>query len=145
MKNRLITDLKESMKEGNKIRTNAIKAVRQAITSWEKENSSEINEEQTAKILDSLVNSRNKSIKEYENAGREDMANVEKDEIRYISTYLPERVSKEEILKTALEVKEDLGATTMKDMGRMMGNLKAKFGALAKASDISDVVKSILD
>ena len=71
-------------------------------------------------------------------------AEIEQAEIDFIKVYLSERVSIEEIKETAVSLKEELGADSMRFMGQMMGKLKEKFGATAKPADISKVVKDLL-
>jgi uncharacterized protein YqeY len=150
MKERLMNDLKEAMKstdENKAVKLNAIKAVRQAVTEWEKDpknSGKEISEEQFVTIVDKLVKDRNKSITEYTKAGREDLCVNERIEIETISVYLPERVSEDEIRSAALSLKEELGVTDMKGMGQMMGKMKAQFGTSATPADISRIVKEIL-
>jgi len=150
MKERLMNDLKEAMKstdENKAVRVTSIKAIRQAVIEWEKDKKNsgkEISEDQFVKIVDKLIKDRNKSIEQYVDAGREDLAESERVEIEIISKYLPERVSEEEITEAAKTLKEEIGATGMKDMGKMMGQLKNKFGTSAKPADISRIVKDIL-
>lgn len=148
MKDRLMNDLKEAMKstDANKaVRLASVKAVRQAVTDYEKSNpGKELTEEVFAGLVDGLIKSREKSVEAYISGGRQDLADVEQEEINIIKTYLPERVDDETIREAALAVKSEIGATSMKEMGQMMGILKSKFGASAKPADVSRIVKEVL-
>lgn len=147
MKTRLMEDLKKAMKstdENRTIKLSSIKAVRQAVLDFEKEKKTNITEESFATLVDGLINSREKSIIAYKEAKREDLVIAEQSEIDIIKTYLPERVSNEEIEKEALLLKDKLGADSMRFMGQMMEQLKNYFGVSAKPADISRIVKEIL-
>ena len=145
MKDRLMTDLKEAMKARNPEKVASIKSVRQAVIGFEKDNpGKELNEEVYASLIDGLIKTRTKSIEEYTKADRLDLAEPEQVEIDYIKVYLPERVDENTIKEAALAIQIETSASSMKDMGMMMGKLKAKFGATAKPADISRIVKEIL-
>ena len=148
MKNRLMKDLKEAMKstdENKAIRLASVKAVRQAVAGYEKDNPGyDITEEAIAPLIDGLIKTRQKSVDIFTKENRLDLADVEQTEINFIKVYLPKRVDTDEIKTAALIIKDEIGATGMRDMGKMMGLLKSKFGASAKPADISTVVKEIL-
>ena len=81
---------------------------------------------------------------DYEKSGREDLINQVKEEIEIINKYLPEQMEKEEIEKIVKEIVEETGATTIKDMGKVMRIAKERIGTRADGKDISDAVKKIL-
>ena len=83
-------------------------------------------------------------LKKNEKSGREDLINQVKEEIEIINKYLPEQMEKEEIEKIVKEIVEETGATTIKDMGKVMRIAKERIGTRADGKDISDAVKKIL-
>jgi len=145
MKERLMEDLKTAMKARQPEKVASIKSVRQAVIGFEKDNpGKELTEDVFASLVDGLIKTRTKSIEEYTKADRLDLAEPEQVEIDFIKVYLPERVNEETIREFALATKTETGASSMQDMGMMMGKLKAHFGATAKPADISKIVKEIL-
>lgn len=148
MKQRLMEDLKKAMKSTDSdraIRLASVKSVRQAVTDFEKSNpGKEVTEEVFSNLIDKLIKNREKSIKAYNEADRQDLAELEQNEINFIKVYLPKRVDIEEIKEAVISLKEELGADSMRFMGQMMSKLKEQFGTSAKASDISSIVKSLL-
>jgi len=148
MKDRLNKDLKEAMKskdENRTVKLTSIRAVKQAISTYENAKAgNEINDEVFTKLVDGLIKTREKTIVEYVNAERLDLANIEQMEIDFIKEYLPERVDNSEIKKVALELQKELGADSKQFMGPMISKLKQHFGTSAKPADISKIVQEIL-
>ena len=144
LKEKLLEDLKNSMKERNVIRKNVIQMVRAAILQVEKDKQIEVSDDQIVEIIAKEAKKRKDSIADYEKSGREDLINQVKEEIEIISKYLPEQMQKEEIEKIVKEIVEETGATTIKDMGKVMKIAKERIGTRADGKDISDAVKKIL-
>jgi uncharacterized protein YqeY len=95
-------------------------------------------------LLQKLVKQRQDSLDIYIKQGREDLAVVEREEIDVIMRYLPKQLTEEE-LKTAIQaIMDRLGATSMKDMGKVMGEASKEFAGRADGKTISVVVKSLL-
>ena len=82
---------------------------------------------------------------DYEKSGREDLINEVKEEISIIEEYLPKQLSKEEIVPIVQEIINETGATSIKDMGKVMGQAKAKLGVSADGKTISECVKELLN
>lgn len=144
MKKRLLEDLKEAMKEKNEIKKNAIQMTRAGILQIEKDKGIELTYDQIIELIAKEVKKRKDSIEDYEKGGREDLVNQIKEEISYLEVYLPKQLSKEEIAKIVKEVIEETGATSMKDMGKVMKSAKEKIGAQADGRTINEVVKGLL-
>lgn len=145
MKEKINNDLKEAMKEKNQLKLASIKAIKQAMTDFEKSNPGKnLTEEIFASLIDGLIKSRNKSVEAYIAGNRQDLAEVEIKEIEYIKIYLPERIDERELRAIALELKGELGFTGLKEMGKMISILKERLGVKAKPADISKIVKEIL-
>lgn len=102
------------------------------------------NDDQILEIIAKEAKKRKESLADYEKSGREDLINQVKEEIEIINKYLPEQMEKEEIEKIVKEIVEETGATTIKDMGKVMKIAKERIGTRADGKDISDAVKKIL-
>lgn len=144
MKKKLLEDLKEAMKEKNEIKKNAIQMVRAGILQIEKDKGIELTDEQIIELISKEVKKRKDSIADYEKGGREDLVNKINEEISYLEKYLPKQLTEEEITVIVKQIIAELGATTMKDMGKVMKAAKEKMGVTADGKTINKVVKENL-
>ena len=144
MKKKLLEDLKEAMKEKNEIKKNAIQMVRAGILQIEKDKGIELTDEQIIELISKEVKKRKDSIADYEKGGREDLVNQINEEISYLEKYLPKQLTEEEITVIVKQIIAELGATTMKDMGKVMKAAKEKMGVTADGKRINKVVKENL-
>ena len=144
LKERLLNDLKESMKNKNLIRKNTIQMVRAGILQVEKDKQIELTEEQVIEIIAKETKKRKDAQIEFEKSGREDLINQNNEEIAILSEYLPKQLSEEEIEIIVKKVIEETGATTMKDMGIVMKKSKEQIGATADGKTVSEIVKKLL-
>ena len=144
LKERLLNDLKESMKNKNLIRKNTIQMIRAAILQVEKDKQIELTEEQVVEIIAKETKKRKDAQIEFEKSGREDLINQNNEEIAILSEYLPKQLSEEEIEIIVKKVIEETGATTMKDMGIVMKKSKEQIGATADGKTVSEIVKKLL-
>ena len=144
LKERLLNDLKESMKNMNLIRKNTIQMIRAAILQVEKDKQIELTEEQVIEIIAKETKKRKDAQIEFEKSGREDLINQNNEEIAILSEYLPKQLSEEEIEIIVKKVIEETGATTMKDMGIVMKKSKEQIGATADGKTVSEIVKKLL-
>lgn len=144
LKEKLLNDLKESMKNKNLIRKNTIQMIRAAILQVEKDKQIELTEEQVIEIIAKETKKRKNAQIEFEKSGREDLINQNNEEIAILSEYLPKQLSEEEIETIVKKVIEETGATTMKDMGIVMKKSKEQIGAAADGKTVSEIVKKLL-
>ena len=144
MKKKLLEDLKEAMKEKNERKKNAIQMVRAGILQIEKDKGIELTDEQIIELISKEVKKRKDSIADYEKGGREDLVNQINEEISYLEKYLPKQLTEEEITVIVKQIIAELGATTMKDMGKVMKAAKEKMGVTADGKTINKVVKENL-
>ncbi len=145
MKERLLNDLKEAMKEKNTLKKNAIQMVRAGILQVEKDKQIELDDNQIIELIAKEVKKRKDSIDDYKRGGREDLVNQINEEIKYLEVYLPKQLSKEEIVPIIEKIITKTGASSMKDMGMVMKEAKAEIGASADGKTINEVVKSLLN
>ena len=144
LKEKLLEDLKNSMKEKNTVRKNAIQMVRAAILQVEKDKQIELNDEQIIDIIAKESKKRKDALGDYEKSGREDLINEIKEEIQILAEYLPKQLSIEEVENIVKEVIAEQGATSIKDMGKVMKAAKEKIGAASDGKTINEVVKKLL-
>ena len=141
----IVADLTASMKAQDASRTSTLRMVKAAMMNRQIEKGSELDDDDMQKLLRSLVKQRRDSIEQYEKAGRQELVDKEKAEIEVIETYLPQAASQEEIEQAVAAAISETGASSMKDMGKVM---KAAQTALAgKNADgrmISEIVKAKL-
>ena len=144
LKEKLMEDLKNSMKEKNNIRKNVVQMVRAAILQIEKDKAIEVDDNKILEIIAKEVKTRNDSLLDFEKGGREDLVNQAKEEIAILSEYLPKQLSKEELKEKLIKIIEEIGATSIKDMGTVMKEAKAQIGTAADGRTINEVVKELL-
>ena len=145
LKEKLMADLKDAMKEKQILRKNVVQMIRAAILQVEKDKQIELDDNQIIEIIAKESKKRKDSLADYEKSGRQDLIEQVKQEIEIISEYLPKQLSKEEIIVIVKEVIEETGATTIKDMGKVMKGAKEKIGAAADGKAINEVVKELLN
>jgi len=144
LKEKLLEDLKNAMKDKNTNRKNVVQMVRAAILQVEKDKAIEVTDEQIIEIIAKEAKKRKESIADYEKGGRQDLVEQIEEEIAVLEEYLPKQLTKEEVENIVKQVIEKTGANSMKDMGMVMKEAKAEIGASADGKTISDVVKSLL-
>ena len=144
LKEKLLEDMKVSMREKNNIRKNVIQMVRAAVLQVEKDKQIELNDEQIIDVISKESKKRKDSLPDFEKSGREDLIAQVKEEIEILAEYLPKPLSREELEKIIDEVINATGATTIKEMGIVMKNVKEKVGAAADGKTINEIVKEKL-
>ncbi len=144
LKEKLLEDLKNSMKEKNETRKNTIQMVRAAILQVEKDNVITLEDDKIIEIIAKETKKRKDSLGDYEKSGREDLIKQVNEEINILQEYLPKQLSKEEIQVIVKQIIEEVDATSIKDMGKVMSAAKQKIGAAADGRTINEVVKEIL-
>lgn len=144
LKEKLLQDFKEAMKEKNELKKNTIMMVRAAILQIEKDTQKELNDDAILEILAKEIKKRKDSLEDIEKSGREDLIKQVNDEMAIIKAYLPEELSMEELEKIIEEVIAETGATSMKDIGKVMQAAKAKTAGRADNKVINEIVKKKL-
>lgn len=146
LKEQLMADFKEAMKAKDDVRKNTISFARAAVKQYEVDNREELDDEGIIKILAKQVKMRKDALADFEKAGRTDLADDYKAEIEILEKYLPEQMSKEEILKIVQATKEELGLEgTKKEMGKFMGAVMKKVGSQADGNTVREVIQGFLN
>ncbi|BBE31851.1 hypothetical protein OSSY52_19920 [Tepiditoga spiralis] len=143
LKEKLMEDLKKFMKEKNQIALNTVKLLRSEIKKAEIDTQKELNDDEIIKIIKKQVKMRNESIKQFKDAGRNDLVVNEEKEIAFLKNYLPEEMSEEEIKNIISSIIKEMNATP-KQFGLVMKTAIQKIGNQADGSIISKIVKEIL-
>lgn len=145
LKEKLLEDMKVSMKDKNVIRKNVIQMIRSAILQVEKDKQIELEDAQITEIIAKESKKRKDALADYEKSGRQDLIDEINQEIAILAEYLPKPLTREEIEKIVEEVISTIGASTMKDMGAVMKEAKAKIGPAADGKTINEIVKEKLN
>ena len=141
----IVSDLTASMKAQDAQRTSTLRMVKAAMMNRKIEKGDELDDDDMQKLLRSLVKQRRDSIEQYEKAGRQELVDKERAEIEIIETYLPQAASQAEIEAAVMAAISETGATSMKDMGKVMKVTQAALsGKNADGKQISEIVKSKL-
>lgn len=145
LKEKLLEDLKNCMKEKNILRKNVIQMIRAAILQIEKDKKIELKDEEIIQIIAKEAKKRKDSIADYEKSGRQDLLDQIKQEIAILEEYLPEQLSEQEIEEKVKAIITNLGASSMKDMGKVMKAAKEKIGAASDGKTINEAVKKLIN
>lgn len=145
LQERLAHDLKDAMRAKDKVRLLAIRALRTAITEKEKEGADgPISDDDLLAIVQKQAKQRRDAAEQYDAAGRDDLAQRERDELTIIGEYLPAQLSDDDIRRTVHEIVTRTGATSMKDMGRVMGEAMNALRNQADGNRVRQIVQELL-
>jgi hypothetical protein len=149
LKQKLSDDLKAAMRQKESRRIATLRLIMAAIKEQEISARGEggggsLSDDDTVLLLSKMVKQRRESIRLYEEGGRADLAEQEKAEIAVIEGYLPEQLSPEEVESLCAQVREELNATGLKDMGRCMGVIKERYAGKVDMGQASKTMKSAL-
>jgi len=147
MRDALNNHLKAAMKAGDKRRVETIRLINAALKDKDIEARGQgkaLGEADILALLQKMVKSRQESLEIYQKAGREDLALVESEEIAILTEFLPKQLDDADVAKAIAEAIEETGATSIKDMGKVVGILKAKYAGKMDFAKASGVVKAKL-
>tara|TARA_Y100001970_G_C13672352_1_gene573657 strand:+ start:60 stop:512 length:453 start_codon:yes stop_codon:yes gene_type:complete len=139
--------LNESLKNKDKSVFPTLRLVISAIKDFKiasKVKDKDLKDQEIISILKKMTKQRNDSCEAYKKAGREDLLKKEQEELAIINSFLPKQMSEEESKNICEKVIKDLGATSIKDMGKVMGTLKKDYGDVLDFSKVSSIIKQIL-
>jgi len=145
LKLKLQSDMKSSMKAGDKARLSVIRLMLAAINQIEVDERIELDDSRITAVLDRMTKQRRESIEHFSRASRDDLIAIEEYELQIIREYLPEPLSEAEINTLVEQSIQTSGASSIKDMGRVMGLLKPQLQGRADMKKVSQLIKSRLD
>ncbi|MGB5259144.1 MAG: GatB/YqeY domain-containing protein [Gammaproteobacteria bacterium] len=144
LKERIQEDMKAAMRAKDKTRLGAIRLILAAIKQREVDERIELDDAQVIAVLDKMAKQRRESISQFEQAGRDDLIAQENAELEIIQPYLPAALGEDELNALIDAAMQATGASTIKDMGKVMGQLKPKIQGRADMGAVSALIKSRL-
>jgi len=144
LKERITEDMKTAMRAKDSTRLGTIRLLQAAIKQKEVDERITLDDAAIVAIVDKLVKQRKDSISAFESANRHDLADQEKAELAILQTYLPERMSPQEVAAAVQAIVTELGASSPADMGKAMGAAKTQLAGKADMADVSAAVKAAL-
>ena len=144
LKEQLAADLKQSMKDKDTVRKNTVQLTRAAILQYEKDNRTELDEAGVLDIVAKELKKRRDSLPDFERSGRDDLVEGIKSEIEILLTYLPAQLNDDEIAAIVADAVAQTGASSVKDMGRVMAIVTAATKGRADAKRVGELVKKTL-
>jgi len=144
LKEQILTDINTAMKAGEKDKLGVLRMLSAAIKQREVDERTEMDDTQTLAIVEKLIKQRRESIKQYSDAGRDELAAKEAAEIEILEAYLPEQLSEAELEAMIDAAIAATGASEMRDMGKVMGQLKPQIQGRADMGAVSAKVKARL-
>jgi len=138
------TAVKTAMKAKDTKKRDALRLLMSAFKQIEVDERRELSDEDVIKIIQQQVKRRNDAATQYRDAGRDDLLQIELDEIGFYEVYLPAQMSDEELTSALKTIIEKVGASSMKDMGKVMGMASKELSGKADGKRINECVKSIL-
>ena len=144
LRQQITEDMKAAMRAKETARLSAIRLLLSAIKQREVDERVELTDADIVAIIEKMNKQRRDSISQYESAGRQDLADVEKFEMGVLATYMPQQLSEAEVQAAVDEAVASLGASGPQDMGRVMGHLKPKLAGKADMGRVSALIKAAL-
>lgn len=144
IRDRLAADVKAAMKAGEKDRLAALRLISAAFKQFEVDQRAEVDDERAVELLTRMAKQRRESIEQYDSAGRDELANKERFELDIINAYLPEQLDTAELEAHVAAAIESTGASSMRDMGKVMGILNGELKGRADMAAVSAMVKARL-
>lgn len=143
-KSELEAELKQAMREGDSVRRSTLRMVLSAIKLAEVDRGEELEEEDILKLLQKEAKSRSETIEDAEQAGREDLIEAAEAELEVLEAFLPQPLNHDEIEQMAREVIDEVGASSMGDMGKVMPEMMSRTAGRAEGKEVSDIVRKLL-
>lgn len=145
LKEQLKNDLKDAMRAKELVKRDSIRSINTMIKQIEVDERKELNDEDIIKLIQRGIKQREEAATQYKDAGRDDLVAVELEQVEIFKNYLPKQLSDEELESGMKEIIAEVGATSMKDMGKVMGNATKKFAGVADGKRINEMVKKLLN
>lgn len=144
LKERLAQDLKDAMRAKDRTRLNVVRSLTAAITEREKAGKGPLTNDDLVDVVQKQAKQRREAMGQYQEAGRDDLAQTEADELAWIEQYLPKQLSEDEIMARVHEIVQRTGATSTKDMGRVMGEAMQVMRGVAEGNRVRETVEKVL-
>tara|TARA_B100000614_G_scaffold214625_1_gene198666 strand:+ start:150 stop:593 length:444 start_codon:yes stop_codon:yes gene_type:complete len=137
-------DLKQAMLDKDNFVRDTLRLFMAEAQRFEIDNKEEVDDAKAVQIINKMIKQRNDSISQFRNGGRDDLADKEQSEVDVLSKYKPEQLSEEDVVVKVKEAIAEVNASSMADMGKVMGILKSTLAGTADMGMVSNVVKNEL-
>jgi len=137
-------DLRQAMLDKDDLVRDTIRMFLSEVQRFEIDNKEDVGDVKALQIINKMIKQRNDSISQFRDGGREDLADKEEQEVQILSKYKPQQLSEEEVTIKVQEAIEETGASSMQDIGKVMGSLKSSLAGAADMGMVSRVVKEKL-
>ena len=144
LKEQLKEDLKTAMRDKEVVKRDSIRAINTMIKQIEVDERRELDDEEVIKLIQRGIKQREEAITQYKGAGRDDLVQKEQEQVDVFMLYLPKQLTDKELESGMKEIIAETGATSMKDMGKVMGMATKKFAGVADGKRINEMVKKLL-
>ena len=144
IREKIDSDLKEALKSGERLSVSALRLLKSALKNKEIEKGKALTDDDILSVLSSQAKQIRESIAEYEKAGREDLASKEKAELAVLQRYLPEQLTEGELQRLIKETIKETGASSPKDIGRVMKALMPRIKGRADGKAVNQMVRELL-
>ena len=142
---RLTEELKEALRAGNHTKLSVIRLLKSSIKNREIEKMAPLTDEEVIGIIMTALKQRRESIEQFQKGGREDLVQKEKSELEVLQTFLPQQLSEEELAGEIQAVIREVGASSPKDMGKVMKILMIRLKGRAEGAKVSSLVKELME
>lgn len=144
LKEKLNEDLKQAMRDKEIVKRDSIRAINTMIKQIEVDERRVLDDAEVIKLVQRGIKQREEAISQYSAAGRDDLVQKEQEQVDVFMLYLPKQLSDEELENGMKEIISEIGATSLKDMGKVMGVASKKFAGVADGKRINEMVKKLL-
>jgi hypothetical protein len=144
LKEQLKSDLKDAMRAKDINKRDSIRAINTMIKQIEVDERKELSDDDIIKLVQRGVKQREEAILQYKEASRDDLVQIEQDQIDVFKNYLPTQLSQEELKEIVQNIITEVGATSMKDMGKIMPKAKEIIGARSDGKKINQMIKELI-
>ena len=144
LKQQLKDDVKTAMREKNIVKRDSVRAINTMIKQIEVDERRELGDEEIIKLIQKGIKQREEAVRQYTEASRDDLVQKEQAQVDVFKEYLPKQLSDDELEAGMKELIEEIGATSMKDMGKIMGQASKKFAGVADGKRINEMTKKLL-
>ncbi|MFA7086313.1 MAG: GatB/YqeY domain-containing protein [Aliarcobacter sp.] len=144
LKEKLNEDLKQAMRDKEVVKRDSIRAINTMIKQIEVDERRVLDDAEVIKLVQRGIKQREEAISQYSAAGRDDLVQKEQEQVDVFMLYLPKQLSDEELENGMKEIISEVGATSLKDMGKVMGVASKKFAGVADGKRINEMVKKLL-
>jgi len=144
LEERLVAEMKEAMKSNDKVRLSTIRMVRSAVKNKEIELRKPLDDETVQRVIQGMVRKGEESVEQFKLGGRMDLVEKESQEIEILKTYLPQSMSREEVIQIIDQTIQETQVTSLKEMGKIMKSVMSKLQGKADGKLINQLVKERL-